>query len=252
MLGFMAVSGVIGWLNIRNLRIEVRFPDELYAGLPTRLAVRVTNRRRWLPSYLLRLHLGTTVTAIPELPTNDTHVGSVPFTFPDRGPGRLDLVLCSSPFPINFFVRSASYRLDQEYLVFPRPIQASAHGDDGARRTMREAPAAGRGNEGDLAMIVDYTGTEPLKMIHWRLSARHDELKVKQLSTTAGTPAIIDLQELSGDLEQRLSVATYLVNHFYRLHRPVGLRLGERLIPPADTHQHRLHLLGELARHDLR
>ena len=32
-----------------------------------------------------------------------------------------------------------------------------------------------KGFEGDVTKISDYTGTEPLKLVHWRLSAKHGE-----------------------------------------------------------------------------
>lgn len=96
--------------------------------------------------------------------------------------------------------------------------------------------------------IRDYTGGEPLKLIHWRLSARHGELKVKEMAMPSEDPLIIDVLSLpGGGLEENLSCAAYLVNRAVRLRRPVGLKFGARVVRPDLTRAHRLRLLTELA-----
>jgi len=110
-------------------------------------------------------------------------------------------------------------------------------------------PALRKGYEGELSRIADYRGGEPLKLIHWRLSARHGELKVKELSAVDRPPVTVDLEQLPGGLEERLRCATYLILSFLRENRPVGLRLGSRAIPPAVGRAHKLRLLAELAIH---
>ena len=55
-----------------------------------------------------------------------------------------------------------------------------------------------KGQEGDVSHISDYRGGEPLKLIHWKLSARHDRLKVKELSAASHTPVTIDLDAIPG------------------------------------------------------
>ena len=89
-----------------------------------------------------------------------------------------------------------------------------------------------------------------LRRIHWRLSARYDTLKVKQFAAGGAEPVVIDPARLPGDTETRLGMATDLVNRLHRGGRPVGLKLGDRLIPPSHGRSHRLRLLRELALHD--
>jgi len=99
-----------------------------------------------------------------------------------------------------------------------------------------------------IAGIYDYTGTEPLKRIHWRLSARHDVLKVKELESDASEPVIIAPEELTGaNWEERLSKAAWLIDRTLRSGRPVGLRLGKSLLAPGSGREHKLKLLRALA-----
>ncbi|MBE0599494.1 MAG: DUF58 domain-containing protein, partial [Desulfuromonadales bacterium] len=112
-----------------------------------------------------------------------------------------------------------------------------------------ERSGDGRGYEGDVSRIGDYHG-EPLKLIHWKLSARLGELKVRELSGPTREPVLIDPSQLPGPgLEERLSCASYLVNRLQREGCPVGLRLGDSILPPEFGRAHRLRLLSALGRH---
>jgi len=98
-----------------------------------------------------------------------------------------------------------------------------------------------------LQSIADYHRQVPLRAVHWKLSARHQDLKIKQLSSSGAEPVVIDLAELSGNLEARLSQACYLVRELLRRQRPVGLKLGGRTIAAECGRRQRLRLLTELA-----
>jgi uncharacterized protein (DUF58 family) len=105
-----------------------------------------------------------------------------------------------------------------------------------------------RGGEGDISRIGEYRGGEPLRQIHWKLSARHDQLKVKELSAAARAPVVLDLATLPGaGIEERLRCACWLIGQLLRTGRPVGLRAGTVEIPPAAGRVHKLRLFKLLA-----
>lgn len=105
-----------------------------------------------------------------------------------------------------------------------------------------------KGLEGDISRISDYRGGESLKLIHWKLSARHDQLKVKELSAGIREPVVLDLNLIPGrQLEERLGKATHLINRIMREGRPVGLKAGQQNMRPALGRRHRLQLLRILA-----
>jgi uncharacterized protein (DUF58 family) len=117
-------------------------------------------------------------------------------------------------------------------------------------------PAGGRtqlqptgGSEGEIRSIRAYSG-EPLRQIHWRLSARQRQWLVKVQAGSADTPLLVDPDQLPGaTLEERLSGACWLVREGLRRQRPTGLRLGGRSFAAASGRSHLLRLLAELARH---
>ena len=249
LLGFMAVTGVFGWLNIRQLRLDVAFPDEIYSSTETIVTLKLHNRRL-LPSFLIRVDLFGTHADCPVVERGESLPIPLVATFNGRGEKQAGVCRVSSIFPVNFFVRFKTYHLDSRFVIFPRLLPTSiadvtGTGREGGAESFRS------GMEGDLLKIGNYTGTEPRKLIHWRVSAKHDLLKVKGMSAMAAEPVILDLATVPGaGVEERLSRAAYLVNRLMWARRAGGLRLGERLIPPAMTRDHRLQLLRELALYD--
>ena len=250
LLAFMAVSGVSGWQNIKGLRMTVEFPDEIYSGRETFVTVRLENSKRYLPSFLLDLTLpGSGVVSFFMLPRNGSETDVLSVTFPRRGEQELAWAQVSSPFPVNFFVRRMGVPVNGRCLVFPRLLPSEMGEPGGNRHSGGGETSRRKGYEGDLLRISDYTGAEPTKLIHWRLSARSDGLKVKELTEPVQEPVLIDPRLLPGDTEERLSRAAWLINRLIRDRQvPVGLRLGERVIAPGTSRQHRLRLLAELGR----
>lgn len=244
----MAISGVAGWLNIRGVTPHLALPDEVYAGSDTMVAVRLLNEKRRIPSFLIRVKVLGGEAGFPIIDRQGTEAAFLIVRFRGRGHRRIERLEISSPFPINFFVRRKSMEIYEEVLVIPqpRPCRSGAHAD--GKGEGGELAAGRKGYEGDISRIVDYTGGEPLKMIHWRLSARHGELKVKEMTAAVLEPVIIDIDALPGaGLEERLSCGVYLVNRMIRENRPAGLRLKEKVVKPALSNAHRLRLLAELA-----
>jgi uncharacterized protein (DUF58 family) len=248
MLGFMAVSGVLGWLNIRGLQVRVEVPDEIYCGLATLVTIRLVSTRRLLPSFLLRVRFCNHEIFFPFLARGGSETGSFVTTFRERGENLITEADICSAFPVNFFVRCNRVVINRRFPVFPAP-QACEHWLGAAGAGKRgETSATHRGYEGDVAKIGDYSGSEPLKLIHWRLSAKHGALKVKELSIVTDEPVILNIDLLPGkNLEERLSCGVFLLNRLLKKNRPVGLKTSEKTIRPALSRGHRLQLLGELA-----
>jgi uncharacterized protein (DUF58 family) len=248
MLAFMATTGVLGWLNIRGLTLSVQLPDEVYAGTETFLTVTVANGKKFLPSFLIRVTVAGESASFILVDRNTPQSGSLLLRFPVRGPLQLPDASISSAFPVNFFIRATSQPIPKSCVVFPAPRPLPVPAPGGKPDAGEVTSVTGAGYEGELAKISDYRGGEPLKLIHWRLSAKHEVLKVKELTATAAEPLLLDPELIPGrDLEQRLCFCTFLVNRLVKGGRPVGLKLGERVVPPGTTRSYRLKLLTELA-----
>ena len=248
LLGFMSVSGVLGKWNLDKVDVRYLPPDEIYDGLPTLLGVELVNRRRWMPIFLMEIVVADRMIFFPLVDPGRGRQKNLEITLSGRGYCQLPAVAVRSRFPGNFFIRSKGLTIDQEVTVFPAPQpcpdlrQVDPGGSQGTQQNWQ------RGYEGDINRISDYQGGEPLKSIHWKLSARHDRLKVKELSAATRKPVVLDLAELPGQgLEQRLRYASYLVTRWLRDGWPVGLKAGSQAFPPGVGQRHKLLLLQALA-----
>ena len=244
----MSVTGLAGMYNIKKLLPDLIPPEEVYAGIPAPFRLSVRNSKRYLPSFLIRVECRTGASLVfPVVLQGNARSDTVLLTFPRRGAVPIGKITISSPYPVGFFTRFWSFEIDSQVLVFPRPIAAES-GESG-----EDSPATGaglrreRGLSGELERIYPYTGSEPLRMIHWKHSARSHDLLVKGFGISAVAPLLIDLDEVAGQgFEERLSRAAWLVRRWVR-ERPVGLKLGSRVLPAGTGKQHALVLLKELA-----
>jgi uncharacterized protein (DUF58 family) len=244
----MSISGVLGKWNLSQISLSCTPPEEVYDGLATLFSINLENRRRWMPIFLMEVVMEEQVVLFPLVDPGQSRSKSMEAVLNGRGLQKLGSATIRSRFPINFFVRSMTIPIDREVTVFPRPLPCAdiRKPDPGGMRGARAHWL--KGQEGDVSHISDYRGGEPLKLIHWKLSARHDRLKVKELSASSHTPVTIDLEAIPAtDLEQRLSFGTHLVSRLLRSGRPVGLKVGSMEISPDNSRQHKLMLLKVLA-----
>ena len=248
LLGFMAVSGVLGKWNLDRVSVRYHPPDEIYDGLPTLIGIELLNQRRWMPIFLMEIVVAERKTFFPVVDPQQGMQKSVDISLCGRGRRQLPVVGVRSRFPVNFFIRSKGLIINQNVTVFPAPQPCSdpRQVDPGKGRGTQQNWQ--KGYEGDINRIRDYQGAEPLKSIHWKLSARHDRLKVKELSAVTRKPVVLDLAELPGlGIEQRLRYASYLVTRWLRDGWPVGLKAGNLELSPGTGQRHKLLLLQALA-----
>lgn len=251
LLAFMSVTGVAGWVNLRTGTITLTLPDELFAGIPSPLTVTVTNPSRVIPLFLLRIDSAWGSGRAGMIQPGGSGSVTIPFTPPRRGHLPPVPLTISSRYPVGFFVRSRTVTPPATGIVFPHPLSSpipvtgEERGSEGERQTLR-------GGGGDVMTIRDYLPGDPLRSIHWRISAREERFRVTERSIESGAPVIIDPSRVAGaSPEERISRATARALEGFRQGRAVGLRLGDRLIPPCRGRACRHAILTELALHEL-
>jgi uncharacterized protein (DUF58 family) len=248
LLAFMSITGIAGMLNISGLTPILLPPPEIFAGTGIGFMLQLHNSKRYLPSFLIRLECrdgqGRTLALVPG---NSVVESSIVLTFPERGWQSIGRIRVSSPFPVNFFTRSWDTPVQGRFIVFPRPVPVRFSGDGDRADRSGSSSRMERGVDGELERITGYSGNEPLRMIHWKHSARLDDLLVKEFGRQSAVPLMIDPAHLPGETtEERISGAAWLVRKWVAK-RPVGLRLGQLTIAPAIGRQHGTLLLTELA-----
>ncbi len=249
LLGFMSITGLAGVLNLGRLVPELLPPAEVFAGAPAMFRIRLHNRKRLLPSYLITVSIpGETGANMAVLPAGTSREIPIAMSFAVRGRARLGSVTLSSTYPVSFFTRFWTIPLDGEVIVFPGLIPSVVGGQGEENRYFGQLSHHLKGADGELERITAYSGREPLRMIHWKHSARNDELVVKEHGVLSARPLMLELDEMPGSgLEERISRAAWVVREVGQ-RRPVGLKLAPGLqFLPATGHRHCLKLLTELA-----
>jgi uncharacterized protein (DUF58 family) len=252
LLAFMSVTGLAGMYNLKRLTPELLPPSEVFAGSAALFRLRISNSKKYLPSFLIRVSCSTGQSAtFPVIAAATVAEKNVSLLFSQRGPAVLDTITISSPFPVDFFTRFWTFTGEDTCIIYPRLIAVTAAGTCSDRRSSGNASTPDRGQDGELERIAGYSGREPLRMVHWRLSARVDELLVKEFGCQTAPPLVIDLDSLAGSTqEERISQAAWLVRRWVH-QQPVGLHCGGRTIPAASGRIHGALLLKELALYGL-
>ena len=245
MLSTMLVSGILSIFNIRKLRVRLIPPPEVYAGRPARFRFFVKKEGK-LPSFLIKVSSKESSHFLPMVDSEWT-AGEISLTFPKRGiVERISLTL-SSEFPIGTFERTIEVEERVDVVVFPSPERTPlfVHPQERRGGDVNHALSIEKGFD-EVKEIRDYM-MDPIKLIHWKATARRGKLMVREMTSEKSSPVIIDLEKIEGDMEKKLSKATYLVNELMKEGYPVGLKLKDRIIPPERGEKHRLSLLRELA-----
>lgn len=249
LLSFMSISGVFGKSNLSKISFTVDIPQEIYAGTPVPLKITLTNNRKFLPAFLIRLTTDTFEVFFPFTNTRSALSLYTDISFETRGPHIIDNILINSVFPFNFFTRFKDIHHTYKCIVFPT-LKAcdltSLYEQDKKRRGEKISDRLGY--ESEIVSIREYVRGDPLKYIHWKATAKTGKLKTKELSSLAHRPVIIDFEKVSiANIEERISSIAYAIVQFTRKNIPVGLKINGNLCLPDVSSAHKLNLLRELA-----
>ncbi len=245
MLSFMLLSGLTSLYNLKGLSVILLPPKEVFAKRVETFRVILENTHR-LPKFLISLESPHGRTVLPLL-VKKAEV-SLPMLFEKRGLYEEVIITVKTDFPVGLFSRYYQQVIKTRVVVFPEPIPANIslfRGEEEQKAWESGKAAKVRGYE-DISGIRDYAG-EPIKLIHWKASAKLAKLMVKEMQASTRTPVMLDLNSFDGDLETRLSKLTYSAIRLLEEGFPVGLYLEDEVIPPAVGEAQRLKILTALA-----
>ncbi|HYA31487.1 MAG TPA: DUF58 domain-containing protein, partial [Thermodesulfovibrionales bacterium] len=220
--------------NISNIDVRIKLPNEIYANTNVPVKITIMNKRKFLPAFLIRVHLSQNEVLFPFVDVKGEAISYLPLTFPERGHVTIGAMCLSSVFPFNFFVRYRTIPGVYDALVFPGAKKCTSLGLFESEKRYRGEQASGRtGYEADIISVRDYMEGDPLKYIHWKASAKTGRLKTKELSSLSHRPVVIDFDAIPiKDVEERISCVTYVLLKLFRQNIPVGLRISGSVHKP--------------------
>jgi uncharacterized protein (DUF58 family) len=248
-LGYMLASGVAGRRNIRGAEVSLSFPDEVYARAPFMLGVKVRNKGR-APIFLIDVRVGGSRVFFPIVQPGETLAKPLAFQMDKRGVQEVSDIELSSAYPFDFFTRYWPVPFKGHVIVFPKPVAgdnragawASSPDERGAIRDKLDA-------ERDVAGVRPYAEGDPMRVIHWKSTARTGRLKSRMYDDSGETGTrVIDLDALvAAGKERGLSAASHEISLAVKSGAPIGLKDGGAVLPPSASRSDKLYMLTCLA-----
>ncbi|HEX7529023.1 MAG TPA: DUF58 domain-containing protein, partial [Thermoanaerobaculia bacterium] len=256
-LGALVVSGIVSRRNVENIAVELDGPAEIFAGVPARFTLRLTNRGR-LPRRALLVKISSAAAPIlfGRLDPGRPAERGVDLVFPRRGLRSIESLLLYSGYPIGLFRKGRVHALGDERLVYPAPADVPyvppdpREAEGGDPRDRRR----GRGAEIRNLREADF-GDDP-RDVHWPQTARQGKFIVKERASEEGRDALValDTHRPAGAgtawddaFERSVSEAEGLALRLLARGSRVGLLLGGFVVPPGSGPAHRRGLLQALA-----
>lgn len=280
-LGGLGLLTIV-WMRqaLRNLVCDRQFPARAFHGEEVTAKLVVANRGRWPILWLklhesvpLALHVPNFVQRVVSLAPGEHTNLEYHLTCHRRGYyqlGPLDLHT-GDFFDLVSEQRAASP--GHPFIVYPRVVPLSRlaqnvpsqlpFGDLPSQQRIFEDPSRFFG-------VRDYWPGDNLRQIHWKSSARAEQLQVKrfQPAIALNTLIILNLNIEEYSLRSRATagemgivVAASIAAHLIEHRQPVGLALlgadavtgeaGLKVIPPVRGREHLMRLLEALARAEL-
>jgi uncharacterized protein (DUF58 family) len=195
-LSLIIVSGLLSEQSVRGVRVVVRPPDDIYAGLPCVIAARLKNTKHRRASFSVGLDRPAPrerLAYVERLGAGEERLVTWEETFPRRGRHRLPGVRVSTRFPFGLFVKASQPTGEADVIVYPRKVapppellrQAGGIGSSPARR---------RGRGHDLHDLRGYRPGDDPRLIHWRVTARTGALTVRELEAETAQDAYLVLR----------------------------------------------------------
>jgi uncharacterized protein (DUF58 family) len=248
LLSLMSLSGIVAYLALRQLHLEITLPRDWFAGQDAPLRITVTNDRRHLSTFLLLIANGDKRMLLTEIPARGHAEGVLDFNLPRRGRQGLGELTVTSAFPFAFFRRGGVLPLHGDVIVYPAPAlpRREDHRNTNGRESGTDSQRTGVG--GDFWGMRAYAPGDALTRVNWKAWARHGAMMVNEFHEDGAEPLILSLQSVPGPtVEEKLSQLTGLILQAHGSGRQVGLRLPNTTIEPGSGLGHRERELRALA-----
>jgi uncharacterized protein (DUF58 family) len=219
LLACLILSGVLSWLNLSRVAWRLDVQPPLRAGQTATAGLALRNGKKFLPTYGLWFEWtarpladpaagakaestvtgkGIDVRAILKKVEAETVRGQTAlrerleprgetrldwsFAPARRGRMRVELAGVGSLFPFGFLKKYVGTELRADVVVWPAAIEYRRLAIAGARRAGGEEQRARAGGGGDLLALRRYAEGDSHRLIHWKASARTQQLLVRQFT----------------------------------------------------------------------
>ena len=233
MCGPFVLNGWIVFVMLRRLGVERSLPTSVGAGETFTVQLTLANNRRRFSSRLMRLedqisndheHLTGRVLFF-RVPVQESRTAGYRVRLLQRGQYKFGPVLVSSRFPFGLGERGRFFETHSEVLVHPQIGEiAPAWWQNvmGQDRVIDQSRAQRGLLDDEFRQIREYRPGDAIRRIHWRTSARTDELMVQEFEENRDEDAalLVDLwDDGTADSEQLERVISFVATTCVELSR---------------------------------
>ncbi|MFN9198025.1 MAG: DUF58 domain-containing protein [Planctomycetaceae bacterium] len=189
--GSLVLNGYATILVLRQVRGRRTLPDMVFAGEPFSIQIELTNRKRWLSSWLLQVedhlrqgsHEHHPTVLFERIPPHSSRFASYQVAAPARGVLDFLSLRISSRYPLGLWERGFELNLAEQLLILPRVGRLTGRFREALRtqqRTQFDAPARTGVFDEEFHRLREFRPGDSRRAIHWRTTARRNELMVRE------------------------------------------------------------------------
>lgn len=278
MLVMLMLSGWLSRINLARLDIQLHPPEEFHAREDVVATLSLRNRKRLASTYGVECQAEIEPATEPDadeesmpdpppegwplvrqfvlaVPPRQTIQTSVPMRLPRRGVYRIAATYALSSYPFGFIERALRGGTARRVLVYPAllpPVSVMTR----APSLLGKIEGSRRGHGADLFGIRDYQQGDPVRHIHWKLSARGQGMKLKEFAEEENRRFVIMLDlrgsrrpdpALRETFERSLSVAATLTRMLTQAEAQVGMWTTMGNVPVGEGPGHQRRIMRALA-----
>jgi len=203
--GMLCGPLVLGWsmpvAALRRVRIRRRAPRAMHAGESVTIEVGLRNQGRRAGAWAVVVRdrvcpdgpqpNGPPLTPsmfFPRLAAGATCRGTYRLHLPRRGRYRLGPLDVSTRFPFGLFRRTVTVETSDVLTVFPRLGRLTSAWSMECPEVVEGTQGAGRATRtpGEYFAVREWQSGDSVRWVHWRSTARHGTLVVRQFEQTRG------------------------------------------------------------------
>lgn len=219
MFALLLIHWRLGRQTVTGLELRREAPAITVCGSTIDVRVTITNRRRWVVSWLLtveeqieqiaplkKLAHERAITVIDDIAPGHYRQGTYQIAFRQRGHYRIGPTAVWTTYPLNLGRSGRHFVGHNSIVVHPRQGSLTNRCHElfrVDRQGLSRAIARAGVNEGEFFGLRQWHNGDSLRWIHWRTTARLGELSVRQFEQQQRLQAIIVL-----DLHSREDTAT--------------------------------------------
>lgn len=239
LLSAIVVSGILSWMNFRNTAWRLHLQPPFRAGESATVGLEVFSGKTILPTYSLSFGFKASsgdhgkLILRRRLDPGDTR--KMEWTFVPRSRGRemIEMSGVGSQFPFGFLYKQFGGRVVHEIYVWPKRIRYDSNllAEPAPNSVGDVLNRAGSGN--DFINLREYKIGDSHRHVHWKASARHRKLMVRQLLAENHSGFFLQVDTSASiwadpeQFEQMCSLAATLAEDLFRQGQLVGAIIND-------------------------